>query len=176
MRPSSTARRYAEAAFEVAQKDGSSNAWVSELRHIQEMLERPVVRQYFEEPNVSREEKVQTLPSLFPGARTHVQNLLRILTIKHRMHLVPAILAEFERLAREAQGIREAAVTVARPLSDEERTDIARRLGTALGKEVQIHTEVDPSIIGGIVIRVGDQLIDASVAGRLDRLRHQLAV
>ena len=141
-----------------------------------EMLQRPLVRQYFDDPNISREEKVDTLPRPFPESEPHVLNLLRILTIKHRMLLVPAIADELERRMREARGITEASVTVARPIDDRERTEIAQRLGQVLGKEVEIHTHVDEAIIGGIVIRVGDQLIDASVAGRLERLRQELAV
>lgn len=176
MRPSSTARRYAEAAFDVAQQDGDPEKWTEDLRQVESLLQRPLVRQYFDDPNVAREEKVETLPRIFGGVRPHVLNLLRVLTIKHRMHLVPAIASEFERLLREARGVREATVTVARPVTPDEREDIARRLGSILGKQVEIQTEVDPSIIGGIVIRVGDQLIDASVAGRLDRLRQELAV
>jgi F-type H+-transporting ATPase subunit delta len=66
-------------------------------------------------------------------------------------------------------------VTVARPISDSEGQDIALRLGQALDKKVDIQVQVDPSILGGIVLRLGDRLIDASVKGRLDRLRAQLA-
>lgn len=176
MRPSSTARRYAEAAFDVARQDGEADRWLIDLRGVQDLLERPLVRQYFDEPNVSREEKVETLPRIFPNVPEHVLNLLRILTIKHRMHLVPAITDELERLMREARGLTEATVTVARPIDDREQQEIARRLGQVLDKQVDIHIEVDDRIIGGIVIRVGDQLIDASVAGRLERLRQELAV
>ena len=117
MRPSSTARRYAEAAFDVARQDGEADRWLIDLRGVQDLLERPLVRQYFDEPNVSREEKVETLPRIFPNVPEHVLNLLRILTIKHRMHLVPAITDELERLMREARGLTEATVTVARPIS-----------------------------------------------------------
>jgi F-type H+-transporting ATPase subunit delta len=176
MRPSSTARRYAEAAFDVAHQDGNADQWLADLRRVQQLLDRPIVRQYFEEPNVSREEKVETLPRLFPDLPEHVLNLLRILTNKHRMHLIPAVADELERLIRESRGITEATVTVARPVDEQERREIAQRLGTLLGKQVVIHTEVDESIIGGIVIRIGDQLMDASVAGRFERLRQELAV
>jgi F-type H+-transporting ATPase subunit delta len=92
------------------------------------------------------------------------------------MHLIPAVADELERLIRESRGITEATVTVARPVDEQERREIAQRLGTLLGKQVVIHTEVDESIIGGIVIRIGDQLMDASVAGRFERLRQELAV
>jgi len=67
-------------------------------------------------------------------------------------------------------------VTVARELTDAERADVQRRLAQATGKQIDLTTEIDPSILGGIVIRMGDRLIDASVAGRLERLRQDLAV
>jgi F-type H+-transporting ATPase subunit delta len=92
------------------------------------------------------------------------------------MHLLPPILVEFEHLVREARGVLEADVTVARPLTEAERQEILQRLRTLTGKEVQIQVGVDPAILGGVVVRIGDQVIDASVAGRLDRLRQDLAV
>jgi F-type H+-transporting ATPase subunit delta len=176
MRPSTTARRYAEAAFDVAQADGKSADWLRQLNSVRELLQRPTIKEYFDDPNISREEKLETVPRIFPGADPHVLNLLRILTSKHRMHLVPQIVVEFERLLRESRGVAEATVTVARSIGNDEEQQIAQQLGRALGKRVEIRTEVDPNIIGGIVIRIGDQLIDASVAGRLERLRQQLAV
>lgn len=176
MRPSTTARRYAEAAFQVARDDGDIDAWISGLQGANEVLQRPVVRAYFDDPNAAREEKVDALPRMFPDLRPHVLNLLRILTVRHRTHLVPGILAEFERLVREERGVLEAWVTVARPLSDEEQTEITQRLSDATGKQVEIQSRVDPAIIGGLVVRVGDRLIDASISGRLQRLRQELAL
>lgn len=176
MRPSTTARRYAEAAFAVAQQDGNSDQWLQDLKAVQEALKRPVVESFFDDPNISREERLETLPMLFPSAPAHVLNLLRILSSRHRMHLVPQVVAEFEHLVNEAQGVVEATVTVARPIEEEERREIAQRLSQVTGKNVEVQTEVDPNIIGGVVIRVGDQLVDASIAGRLQRLRQQLAV
>lgn len=176
MRLSTTARRYAEAAFDVSQRDGTTAEWLRQLTSVQDLLERSTIREYFDDPNVSREEKLETLPRFFPDLDPHVVNLLRILTSRHRMHLVPQVVAELERLLRESRGVAEATVTVARPIGTDEQQKIAQQLGRALGKQVEIRTEVDPSIIGGIVVRIGDQLIDASVAGRLERLRQQLAV
>lgn len=97
MRPSTTARRYAEAAFDVARSDGQTDNWLRELQEAQTTYSRDIVRSYFEDPNVSREEKIETLPRLFPQLSDRTLNLLRILTSKHRMQLLPSIVAEFER-------------------------------------------------------------------------------
>lgn len=176
MRPSTTARRYAEAAFDVAQADGRIDEWLGQLRDAEETYGRPIVRSYFEDPNIAREDKIETLPELFSGLSDHVLNLLRVLTSKHRMHLLPSVAAEFEHLVRAARGVLEAEVTVARPVTDSEQQDILQRLQAFTGKSVQIQTAVDPSILGGVIVRIGDQVIDASVTGRLDRLRQELAV
>jgi F-type H+-transporting ATPase subunit delta len=125
---------------------------------------------------VAREEKVETLPRLFPGLSEQVLNLLRVLASKQRMQLLPSIVSEFEHLVREARGVLEAEVTVARPVTDIDQQGILQRLRGLTGKDVQIHVSVDPAILGGVVVRIGDQVIDASVSGRLDRLRQELAV
>ncbi len=176
MRPSTTARRYAEAAFDVARSDGQTDEWLRELRAAQETYSRDIVRTYFDDPNVAREERIETLPRLFPQLSDRVLNLLRILTSKHRMQLLPSIVSEFEHQVRSARGVLEAEVTVARPMTDGEQQEIQQRLRALTGKDVQIHMAVDPSILGGVVVRIGDQVIDASVEGRLDRLRQELAV
>lgn len=176
MRPSTTARRYAQAAFAVAQRDNETDLWLRDLQSVSEALQNPEIADYFKDPKTSREDKLQTIGSIFGTAHPHVTNLLRLLVTQQRMILVPAITREFLDLYRDARGITEASVTVARPVSSDEQKEITRRLEAITGRTVEVHVQVDPSILGGIVVRIGDQLIDASVAGRLQRLRHQLAV
>jgi F-type H+-transporting ATPase subunit delta len=176
MRPSSTARRYAEAAFDVARRDGEVDGFLRDMRRAAQTLQDDQLAQFFKDPSIATDEKLRALESLFGEMRPHVLNLLRVLLTRYRLHLVPAILAELESLQREAQGIAEAEVTVARPIDDRERNSIATQLGQVTGKRVQVHTRVDPSILGGIVVRLGDRLIDASVAGRLQRLRQEMEV
>jgi F-type H+-transporting ATPase subunit delta len=173
--PSSTARRYAEAAFDVAHENGDAAEWLRELDEAAKALGVPSVRNFFKDPNVAREEKLAAVDRAFAGVRPRVRNLLRMLAARDRLHLVPAIILEMTHLDREARGVLEASVTVARPVTDDERDDIARRIGSATGKKVELSTHVDPLILGGVVIQIGDRLIDASVSGRLERLRQQLA-
>jgi F-type H+-transporting ATPase subunit delta len=176
MRPSSTARRYADAAFQIAQSDGNAGTWLQHLKDAAETVSRTDVASYFRDPKISTDEKEQTVTRLFPNLPQHLQNLLRLLVVRQRIYLLPSIAREFEALDREARGVTEAYVTVARPLTDQERAEISARLGRATGKTVELHARIDPTILGGIVIRIGDQLVDASVAGRLQRLRQELAV
>jgi F-type H+-transporting ATPase subunit delta len=176
MRPSTTARRYAEAAFDVARHDNDVQGWLRDLQTAAETVEQPDIAGFFRDPKVSREEKVETVGRTFQSMRPHVVNLVRILAARDRIHLLPSILQEFVALDREARGILEARVTVARPIDDREQEEVRRRLEQLTGKTVEIHTDVDSSILGGIVVRMGDRLIDASVAGRLQRLRQEMAV
>jgi F-type H+-transporting ATPase subunit delta len=176
MIPSSTARRYAEAAFDVAREHRDVSGWLQDLEEAAQALAVPQVRSFFRDPNVARVDKLAAVDRAFAGVRAHVRNLLRMLAARDRLHLVPGIIVELTHLDREARGVLEASITVARPISDDEGADIARRIGAATGKTVELSTQVDPGILGGVIIQMGDRLIDASVSGRLERLRQQLAV
>lgn len=175
MRPSTTARRYAEAAFDVATEDGDVAAWLRDLDRASEMMQQSEVAGFFKDPNVAEGNKVEAVDRTFRDVNPHVRNLLRMLTVLNRLNLLPGIVTELRDLDRAARGVVEAFVTVARPITDTESADIAQRLGKATGKTIEIHVQVDASILGGIVVRLGDRLIDASVKGRLDRLRSDLA-
>jgi F-type H+-transporting ATPase subunit delta len=176
MRPSATARRYAEASFDVAREDGDVERWLSDLTTAVQQAQDPNVDSYFKDPSMAAHEKLDAVPYVFPKLHPYVQNLLRELVSRHRLHLLPSVVNEFTRLEREAQGLADAFVTVARPLTDAEGEDIARRIGEQLGKRVSVHVHVEPTILGGIVVRVGDRLFDASVATKLQRLRQEMAL
>jgi F-type H+-transporting ATPase subunit delta len=175
MIPTSTARRYAEAAFQVAHQDGEADAWLRELQDASRLLDDQRIALYFKDPNVPTEQKLQTVERAASTVRPRVLNLLRILVSKQRLFLLPQVAREFEALKREAEGIAEADVTLARSVSEAERLQIAGRLSQLTGKRVEVQARVDPDILGGIIVRIGDRLIDASVAGRLQRLRQELA-
>jgi F-type H+-transporting ATPase subunit delta len=159
----------------VAREDGNVQEWLDHLARAAGVVGNPEASAFFKDPNVSQKDKASALESLFADVPVHVLNLLRLLVITGRLHLVPSILAEMRGLDREARGIVEAQVTVARCLADSEVAEIARRLGEATGRTIEIRARVDESILGGIVVRMGDRLVDASVKGRLDRLRGELA-
>jgi F-type H+-transporting ATPase subunit delta len=177
MRPSTIARRYAQAAFDVANEDGNVDQWITDLKTVCDRLESDAnVSEYFRDPHAAVDEKVEAVDVVFPGLHPHVANLARELVSRQRVYLMPQVLGEFARMEREARGVADAYVTVARTVSDAQAKTIATELATALGKQVEVHLHVDPSLLGGIVVRVGDQVYDASVANRLQRLRQELAV
>ena len=176
MRPSVTAHRYAQAAFEVSREDNATARWLQDLVRARDALTKSDVSQYFRDPAISGEEKLRAVETLVPGLHPHVLNLVKTLVARRRLILLSSITDEFSSLEREARGLSEAQVTVARPLTPAETDDIARRIGSMTGTTVEVKTVVDPSILGGVVVRIGDRLFDASVSGRLERLRQEIAV
>jgi F-type H+-transporting ATPase subunit delta len=113
--------------------------------------------------------------SAFPEMESQVRNFLVLLVRQDRLNLLPGILTTFRALLNEHRGIQVVEVTTAEPLDQTGRDLVAARLAQHLDCQVVIETRVDPDIIGGLVARVGDQVLDGSVRGRLDRLRAALA-
>jgi len=105
-----------------------------------------------------------------------VVNLGRLLAQRGRFESFPALTAEFNRLLNRQRGVVEAVVTSASPLTAAETDAIRARIATMTGGGVDLRSMVDPALMGGLTIRVGDQLLDASVRGRLERLRDQLVL
>jgi F-type H+-transporting ATPase subunit delta len=101
-------------------------------------------------------------------------NLLALVMRRRRVELMPAVAREFRRLYNRRAGIVEAAATSAADLDDRELAALQSRLEQMTGGKVDLTTSVDPSLLGGIQVRIGDQLIDGSVRGRLERLRSRL--
>jgi len=176
MRPSSTSRRYAQAAYDVAAHHGHIEQWIAQLRSARQVMQDTEVGEFFRDPKVGMHEKLRALDTSFDSFDPQVLNLLRILVSRHRASMVGTIADEFEALDRKAKNIAEAEVTVARSLSPEEIQDVTSRLSAATGKTIQISTKVDLAILGGVIVRIGDRLIDASVSGRLQRLRERMTV
>ena len=174
-RPETAARRYAEAAFAVASRDHTEEAWGRDLATVAAIVGEERVRDVLDNPAVPLPERVRLVDQLF-GSRVSapVLNLLRLLVDRGRTELLPAVAAEYRRLTNRQQGIVEAVVTSALPLTSDETQAIRQRVEAMAGARVDLRTEVDESLIGGLTVKVGGRLLDASVRGRLERLRDQL--
>jgi F-type H+-transporting ATPase subunit delta len=105
-----------------------------------------------------------------------VRNLVLLLVRRHRIEQLPRVVAEFVRLDERRQGIIHATATSAAPLTDPEVKALTARLEQMTGGRIALSTDVDEALLGGLIVRVGDRLIDGSVRGRLERLRNQLAL
>ncbi len=180
-RPSTAARRYAEAVFEIARRDGTEDAWHAALDAAWQVLGPTDVLRIVENPAIPLPERQAGARSAL-AARTNtaapvtaqLANLLSALVARRRVSLIPAIVGEYARLLDRQRGIAAAVVTSATPLSAEETEAIAARVASLAGTTVSLRTAVDPALIGGVTVRIGDRLIDASVRGRLERLRDRI--
>jgi F-type H+-transporting ATPase subunit delta len=168
----STARRYAEAAFEIAERDDSVEAWMAALVVAEERLVDPEVARFLSNPSVPAASRVEVLGRVVGDDVTGAQhNLLALMIRRGRFEQLPAVIREFRRLYRLREGIVEATVTSASALDAAEAQALQSRLEAMTGKRIELSQEVDSDLLGGLQVRVGDQLIDASVRGRLERLR-----
>jgi F-type H+-transporting ATPase subunit delta len=175
---SASQRRYASAAFTVAARTGDYDAWIQALTEVTRVLRMPSARSVFMSPAVPPAQKNAALDRILPSAPPMVRNFLHILVDRDRLDAVPGILDALRELINEQRGIITADVTTAVPLDAELERAVAQRLAAHLGRDpqkMQIRSRVDPSIIGGVVARVGDEVIDDSIRGRIERLRRTLA-
>ena len=172
---SASARRYARAIFEIAEEGKEIEPWAERLRILSALLANPELRAVLENPSISIEDR-QGVIGGFAALGLEGQNLAKLLIAAHRTQLVGEILEEFELMTDEAAGRVRATATAAVELSKVDTDRLAKDLSIRLGKEVRLEVRVDPKIIGGLVIRVGDRVVDASLATRLQQLRRQLAV
>lgn len=169
------AERYARAIFEVAEAEKKIDDWSDRVRLIERVLTIPEVRQVFDNPTVSREQLDKAVGALdLPQLGGEGLNLLKLIVEARRVDLVGEIARAYEALADEAAGRVRATVTTAVELSSKDRDGLRDDLSRSLGKDVRLEARVDPDILGGLVLQVGDQLTDASVAGRLQQLRRQV--
>jgi F-type H+-transporting ATPase subunit delta len=169
------ARRYAEAAFEVAQRDGTVEMWRSELDAAGEIAADDQVGRMLGNPAVALETRIEMAESIFGKTVSKpVLNLIGLMLRRGRIEQLPRVAAEYRRLDNARQGITLATATSAAPLSPDEVQALTARMEQLTGGRVELDLRTDPSLLGGLVVRIGDRLIDGSVRGRLERLRNQL--
>ncbi len=167
------ARRYAEAAFELAREENAIDRWRQDLRDIAEAFSVRELHDVLIDDRIPLEERYRIVERVL-DVHPLALNLAKLLVRRDRVGIAQRIAAIFNQLADAHAGIVDAEVTTAVELDEEERERIRAKLAELLGREVRISNRVDPSIVGGVVVRVGDQVIDGSVRTRLRLLRDQL--
>lgn len=167
---------YARALFEAAHEKGRLTEAREELADFAaNVRDVPELRALIENPELDRRVKIQALAEVLAGSDELVRNFVLLLVEKNRAMQLDEIVDEFERLVAREEGRLTVELTTAHELSADEALQIVSQIQQASGRTVDATTSVDPSLIGGIVLRAGSLRVDASVRGRLDRLRHQLA-
>jgi F-type H+-transporting ATPase subunit delta len=169
------ARRYAEAAFEVAVRDDAVDAWRNELDAAAAIVADERVGRMLANPSISLEMRIATAETIFGTVVGRpVLNLINLMLRRGRIEELPRLAAEFRRLDDARQRTTRATVTSSASLLPDELSALTDKLEQTTGGRVELETEVDPSLLGGLVVRLGDRLIDGSVRSRLERLRNQL--
>ena len=174
-RPSTAARRYAEAAFELATRDDALDAWAAGLELAAEALTEPRVAAVVGSPAVPLRERLDLVDRLLGGrAPDSVLRLAQLLTERRATDRLTGIATEYRRLLNRERGIVDALVTSAMPLKGDEVEAVRDKVAKMTDRTVELRVQIDESLIGGLTVRIGDTLYDASVRGRLERLREQL--
>ena len=174
-RRESAARRYAEAAFSVAMRDDTVEQWRSELDSAATIVEEERIGRALANPSIPLGTRQATAQKTFGKlVGQPVLNLIGLMLRRGRIQELPKLAAEFRRLDNERQGITQATATSASALTKDEVRALTQRLEQDTGGRVELAVQVDPSLLGGLVVRLGDRLIDGSVRSRLERLRNQL--
>ncbi len=173
--PTTAARRYAEAALELARRDGTLEAWLGDLSLAEEIVGADAAATVVDNPAIAWEHRRVIITSLL-GTRVGVpaRNLVLLLARRGRLAILPRVVAEFRQIVDRENGVVVANVTSALPLEPADLAAVAARVEAASGGRVEVTAAVDPELIGGLTVRIGDRLIDASVRGGLARLRASL--
>ena len=176
------ARPYAQAAFELAHESGELATWSDGLAAAGELLADGQVAKFLSDPSMDNDKRLEFLTGLFGKAKAKVlagkdkrgTNFLKLLLEYRRVAVMPEISAHFERLKANVENTVDVTVTSATALSAGQQKEIATALKKRLGREINLETEIDESLIGGAVITAGDIVIDGSLRARLNSLTNAL--
>ena len=170
-------RRYAEAAFALAREKGKLDRWRTDLSVAAAVLSNPRLLSLLDDPDSPVAEKRKMVDTaLTVQADPDVLHLIYLLTERGRIGSLPRVAEEFIEMANREQGIVVASVTTAIPLDEKGQKDVEERIKRLAGaKRVEVRNQVDPSIIGGIVARIGDELYDGSVRTQLAQIAERIS-
>lgn len=171
---SKVARRYAQAVFEIARDNQAFEAWERDLSILNAVMTDPTTRGFLVSPKSPAAGKKALLDKANENSQPEAKRLTDLLLERRRLSSVPEIYEQFQSLLLQEKGIVVADVTTAVPLDAPGEKMIQKQLSQLVGKDVELRTQIDPAIIGGMVARIGDNLIDGSVSNQLRRLHERL--
>jgi F-type H+-transporting ATPase subunit delta len=169
------AQKYAQALFELGQRDDKLDLFGEQLKAVASTFNSHAeLRQLMFHPQVDATVKKETLQKIFQDLDKFMLNFLMLLVDRRRITGIGVIWDEFRNLVNEARDIEEAEVTTAVPLTNVAQAQLQEKLAKVTGKNIVLHTKVNPSIVGGVIVRMGDRLIDGSVVRQLADIRRVL--
>jgi F-type H+-transporting ATPase subunit delta len=166
--------RYSKAIFEMALERMELDKWDMDLQTLDILSKNMEFVSVMENPKFSFENKSSLLNSQSKNVGRLAMNLAYLLTQKGKFRLLSDIYSEFRSMLDNYKGIEKAEVTTAVQLEDKEISDLAEQLGNMSGKKISMSLNVDPQIIGGIIVRVGGKIIDGSTRGQLTALKNEM--
>jgi len=170
------ARPYAQAVFELARAAGDYSPWSGTLGLLKQVVANPQMQPLLGNPTIKKDVLAKLVQDICGKQLTaEARNFIKVLADAGRLNLAPQIEQLFEQQRIEAEGQAEVEVVSAYPLDEADKQKIATAMAKRLGKKVSISARTDKQLIGGVVIRAGDAVIDASVMGRLRQLGNVLA-
>ncbi|OME87204.1 ATP synthase F1 subunit delta [Paenibacillus sp. FSL A5-0031] len=172
------AKRYAKALFEVAQQQKVVSEVQEQLKLIVQALEQDAdIEKFLSVPSIAPEQKIAVLKAAF-GDRVSslVFNTVQILITRRRQDIIAEVYAAYTKVAGDSLGQAHATVYSAQALSDAELANVAAQFGQLTGKAIIAEQIVDPSLLGGVQVRIGDRLYDGSLSGKLERLQKSFKI
>jgi F-type H+-transporting ATPase subunit delta len=168
---STLARPYAEAVFRLAQGAGDLQAWSDHLKAAVEVVGDPQMSALIADPNVAPARIAGVIVSVLgDGLSIRGANFIKVLAENDRLALLPEIETQFEALRANAEGVLEARITSAQEMSEAQVNELKAALEAKYGRDVQVSVSVDAGLIGGVIVAIGDRVIDGSVRGRLEKM------
>ncbi len=169
-----SAKRYALALYQLATEKGSVEKCQEDLRLCGEVLANENINAFLSMPNIHVSQKIDLFRNNLKDLEQSVHSLIGILIERDAFNLVSDIREQYGRLLDEEKGLERAHVVSAVPMSDDNKDNLSSYLSQLVGKNIELTSEVDPSILAGLVARVGDKILDGSVKTRLQSLRKSL--
>jgi F-type H+-transporting ATPase subunit delta len=166
------ARPYAEAVFRLAREQGTLAAWSETLERLADLAASPDVAALIVHPNVAAGQLTELFrAAVDAGKDDETGNFIRMLAENDRLAALPQVAALYEEMKRGEEGVKEAEIVSAFPLNEEQVATLARQLEGRFQAKLDVTVTVDPSLIGGVKVVVGDKVLDASVRSKLDAMR-----
>jgi F-type H+-transporting ATPase subunit delta len=173
---STIARPYADALFETARGSGEGlDQWLATVEELAALMKHPQVAQVVADPKLADAQVVDLLAGLvkqpLPAAGT---NFLKLLVANQRLEVLPEVAVQFRQLKNQAEGVADCLIETAFPMNDGEVDQLLAALGKRFGTKLRSTVQVNPALIGGVRIAVGDQVLDNSVRARLNQMQTAL--
>ena len=175
MPAAASARRYSQATFQIALEQGELERWLDDLSLLANAVENREFSGFLDAPQIPISQKVSVIKNTLAGSVDDLAlNLISLLASRNIAHIMPGVVERYQELLDAHRGIEQAEVVSAVPLDDEQRRKLTELLQGVVGAEVRLARRVEPQILGGLVIRIGDRLIDGSTRTRLQALQREL--